>query len=87
MIVSIKKTGSQLLNGRDRSDFLVPGERNRDAGKEGGGLFRQALEGEAQNSLIKSWGKARTRGLHHHWRLAAIGWLLRLGQEILSGKF
>jgi hypothetical protein len=45
LIVSVKKAWRQLLDGRDRSDFWVPGEKKRDIGKEQG-LFSQALEGE-----------------------------------------
>ena len=45
LILSVKKAWRQLLDGRDRSDFWVPGEKKRDIGKEQG-LFSQALEGE-----------------------------------------
>jgi hypothetical protein len=53
--VSIKKVWSQLLDRRDRWDFWVPGEGKRDSGKERG-LFGQALEGEARNNHVRSWG-------------------------------
>jgi hypothetical protein len=45
LIWSIKEARNQLLGGRNRWDFQVPGGK-KDAGKEKG-LFGQALEGEA----------------------------------------
>jgi hypothetical protein len=41
--VSIKKAWSQLLEGRDRWNFQVPGEGKRDAGKRRG-FYSHALE-------------------------------------------
>jgi len=54
VIWSIKEAGSQLLGGRNRWNFLVPGGKG-DTGKEKG-PYGQALEQEAGVYRVRSQG-------------------------------